>query len=510
MIVASAARRREWRGGALVLLVACLLLAACRNSSAIATLDSFTGKVDRDRAKSVGRWETAARQASFDVGDAVRTAERSKATMRLFDQSTLGLEQRTIVRFLDRPSGSKKAKVELEMGEATLEVGNAELDLDLGLGSAVIEPRGKIRLVRSGDAVRFEVVIGAARLLTDRERIELEVGEAVDILPDRSLRRAGSAAASASAVASLAPSAAPEPADSVSPLEITPGASSAAVPGARSSGPAVVDFGAAPGDSFVIHDPRPPTAVAFAVAGRCPGTAVLTVDPGRAKAQETAGEGRVAAMFSAGTHRYALSCQNPNGSLGPRVAEGTISVVADAGSRQLAKSAPASSVDTDGRRYTVLYQTLLPKISVRWPNAPTAASYALAIRSPSGSRSYTSKTPSYSLGAGTLGEGEHTLVFEANGMRSKATSVLIRFDNAAPTASIASPPDGGFSAGSSVLVSGAALPGFTVTVGGKELAQDSQSRFSEEVTAPAGERALVIRFSQPGRGVHYYLRRSAQ
>jgi hypothetical protein len=59
-------------------------------------------------------------------------------------------------------------------------------------------------------------------------------------------------------------------------------------------------------------------------------------------------------------------------------------------------------------------------------------------------------------------------------------------------------------------VSGAALPGFSVSVGGKELAQDGQSRFSEQLTAPAGQRALAIRFSQPGRGVHYYLRRSAE
>jgi hypothetical protein len=260
----------------------------------------------------------------------------------------------------------------------------------------------------------------------------------------------------------------------------------------------------------VIHDPRPPTALGFTVEGRCPGAAVLRIGPGGPKAQETAGERRVAAVLSRGTHRYTLSCPEPNGELGPRFAEGTVTVLADAGSRQLPRSAPVSQLDADGRRYTVLYQTLLPKISVRWPNAPAAPSYSLSVRSGSAARTYSSKTPSHTLAAGALAEGDHTLVFEANGTRSKATSLSIRFDNAAPTASIASPANGGFSAGSSVLVSGAALPGFNVSVGGKELAQDRQSRFSEEVVAPAGQRALVIRFSQPGRGVHYYLRRSGE
>ena len=111
---------------------------------------------------------------------------------------------------------------------------------------------------------------------------------------------------------------------------------------------------------------------------------------------------------------------------------------------------------------------------------------------------------------GALPEGEHVFTFEADGKRSKPTSVVIRFDNAAPTASLSSPADGSFAPGSSVLVAGSALPGWTVSAGGRELEQDAQNRFSEQVVTSSGERALVIRFSQPGRGVHYYLRRSAR
>jgi len=122
----------------------------------------------------------------------------------------------------------------------------------------------------------------------------------------------------------------------------------------------------------------------------------------------------------------------------------------------------------------------------------------------------TTGSPSYSFAVGALGEGEHALTFEGGGARSKSTSLVIRFDNAAPTASITSPADGSFAAGARVTVSGTALPGFVVSVGSETLEQDAQNRFSKVVAAPAGQGALPIRFAQPQRGVHYYLRRSAR
>jgi hypothetical protein len=270
-----------------------------------------------------------------------------------------------------------------------------------------------------------------------------------------------------------------------------------------------VDLLASAGDSFVVHDPRPPTAVAFTVPG-CPSGAVLTIESRKKGSRETIGSGRVSAEFSQGTHRYSVACLGGGKSPGAPVARGTLSVVADAGLRTLAKTAASSSVDTDGRRYTVLYQTLLPRLSVRWPNAPAASSYTLSVRSKQGTRTFSNTSANHTFDSGSLAEGEHALTFEGDGRRSKETSVVIRFDNAAPTASLTSPADASFAPGSSVLVSGAALPGWSVAVAGRELAQDEQNRFSEVVGAPSSERALAIRFSQAGRGVHYYLRRSAR
>jgi hypothetical protein len=87
--------------------------------------------------------------------------------------------------------------------------------------------------------------------------------------------------------------------------------------------------------------------------------------------------------------------------------------------------------------------------------------------------------------------------------------VDIRFDNATPAASIVSPADGSFGPGAQVKVAGTAAPGSTVSVGGVELTQDDQHRFSGDVQAPSAERALAIRFVHPQRGAHIYLRRPA-
>jgi hypothetical protein len=485
------------------LALASLLLVACRKGDAIAELEQVNGRVSRDHAKSTGNWEPAAPGAAFRVGDGVRSGPASRALLRLFDRSVLELEPNTVLRFRDKSTSGKGAKLDVEMGQATLEVAGEAFELEMTMGSARLEANGKVRLARSGDGLRLEVMIGSARILSAGEALELRVGDAVDIVKTRIERvpaaSAGPALPPAVSSASLQPEA-----SAVAVAETAV----AAVPGSRPEGPGVVDVVAGAGDSFVVHDPKPPTSVAFLHSG-CDGELVLTLDPGK-RARETGGRGRVSAEIASGSHRYSLTCVKPGESKGVRVADGSVAVIADAGARRLARTAPASVVDADGRRYTVLYQTLLPNISMRWPNAPAAPSYTLRVSSSSGSRSLSSSKPSYSFGAGALGEGDHTFSFEGGGARSKSTSVAIRFDNAAPTASIASPADRSFAPGASVVVSGSALPGWTVSSVGKDLTQDAQNRFSGEVSAPVAERALVIRFSHPSRGNHYYLRRSVR
>jgi hypothetical protein len=223
---------------------------------------------------------------------------------------------------------------------------------------------------------------------------------------------------------------------------------------------------------------------------------------------EVVGERTVNVPLGPGGHPYVVRCLGADGRPGEEVAHGSIGVSADAGTRRLPTQPAASVVDADGRNYTVLFQNLLPSVTVRWPRAPAADSFVLSVKPPKGpAQSLSTKQPQYTFTSGKLVEGTHEFTFEGGGVRTNPTVVEIRFDNATPAASITSPADGSFGPGAQVRVAGSALPGSTVSVSGVELPQDDQHRFSGDVQAPSSERALAIRFVHPQRGAHLYLRR---
>jgi len=502
------APRFGWRvAGVLILLL--LLIGAFSiwrsRPEVVATLRTFAGQVERDHGATVGAWQGAPVGATFLIGDGLRTRPRSTATVELAGAHQLSLEPNTLIRFLTRPSDPKRTRVALEMGKVELTAADDALEFETELGAVRVEKHGRARLAREGEGLRLEVTIGKAEVDRDGKRWELSVGDAVEVSSTEPLRRVPAAAA-ASAGAS-AKSGVAATSDSAAANAVGSGAPSLAgtslTPGLER-----VDLWLAAGESAVIHDPKPPTSVGVLASEQCGGTALLSIDAGKSHATERVGQGRVGVELTSGTHRYALQCLRAGETRGEKIGQGTISVVADAGLRKLADTAPLTKVQLDGRRYTVLYQGLLPKISLDWPNAPKAASYVLSVSSPKGTKTLNSSAPSYAFASGALAEGEHQLSFQAGAARSRQTTVVIRFDNAAPTASIASPADGSFTPGSSVLVAGTAQPGWLVTVGSETLAQDPQNRFSMQINAPA-ERALAIRFTKAQRGVHYYLRRSA-
>jgi hypothetical protein len=477
-----------------------LTLSGChRNSDELARLDVMQGRVDRDQAAQQGTWSAAAVGASFKVNDGVRTAAAATAKLRLSDGSGVALQEKTLLRFLATPPGKKTHGLDVQTGEVELDVGSEGLQIETQAGSAVLEPGSRVRLRKTDQGTRFAVEIGAAHL-TDAHQ-DVKAGESVEI-------GIGQAVIERIPAPSAAPSAAPAPVTAPSADASAAPAPSSDAPGSdapstdpRKAGPALADVMAGAGDSLTLHDPHPPTVVGFPTS-HCPGIAVLELG----KKRETIGTGKVTAAFPAGTQRYRLRCDADT----KPFAEGTVSVVHDAGNRRLSFTAPVNRIDTDGRRYTILYQSLLPKVSVRWPNPPSGGPFTLGLSSQGRQKTFSSASPSYALPAGILGEGSHELWFEAHGERSRRTSVVVQFDNAAPTASISSPAERGFAPGATVSVAGMALPGWTVSAGGHELPQDSQQRFSGEVTAPADVGALAIRFSHPQRGVHYYLRRSSR
>lgn len=267
-------------------------------------------------------------------------------------------------------------------------------------------------------------------------------------------------------------------------------------------GPGYADLVVDAGDTFTVHDPKPPTAIGFRLGDKCPYGAVAQI----AKKTRGSGVGQVNALVAKGRHSYQVRCLERGGLGDEVVASGSITVVRDAGTRPLPKSAPSTHVNTDGRRYTVLYQNRLPRISVGWASAPKAQGYTLTVNG----RSIQTGGPNHGFRPGALSEGTHSVYFSAKTdppRRSRTTTVVIRFDNASPTATIQSPPDGEFEPGSKVAVSGMAMPGWSVFVGGEQLKLDGNMRFHRDVPTGAEESALPVVFKHPTRGVHYYLRR---
>jgi hypothetical protein len=269
------------------------------------------------------------------------------------------------------------------------------------------------------------------------------------------------------------------------------------------------DISAEAGESFFVHDPRPPTAIRLQFGGRCPSGGVVRVHSGSG-GQFANGENSASLAFGAGRHSYTLHCLGDQIDREATVARGTITVLHDAGTRPVPNTPPATSINIDGRGYNVMYQNQLPRLVVTWPHAPAASGYALHVESRSGSKTYASGSASYTFESGALPEGRHTLYFEGGGRISRRTGVEITFDNAAPMASLATPVQPEVSEGGEINVAGVAQPGWSVEIEGTKVEQDGQRRFKQGVRMPTSQRALAVKLTHPSRGTHVYLRRAAR
>lgn len=273
-------------------------------------------------------------------------------------------------------------------------------------------------------------------------------------------------------------------------------------PNAVQRGPDSHNLTVAAGQSFVVHAPSVPVAIGFEFGKKCPEEAQLEVVGGR---QQTRAKGRGNLAFGAGVRAYALRCIGRRGP-GRVVARGTVQVLIDTGTRKLPKSAPVSYVEADGRSYTIYYQNQLPEVVVRWPSPPTQPKFQLLLDH----RPIELDTPSHRFRSGELSDGAHTLSFQAQGRRSRTTTVIVRFDNAAPKASLTTPEDRGFSAGDLVPVEGVALPNWKVSITNGTVTQGAGERFRGQVQTSKDQPDIAVRLSHPRLGTHYYLRRAAE
>lgn len=438
---------------------------------ALAELVGFSGATERDEASAVAKWYAAKSGDDFHVGEGARTAERAEAQFELSGGAKLKLKPASIVRFHRRtPDGP--IKVDVEMGEVDVQSGAGALTIDSEFGALVLDANSAVNLSRKGASLLVDVELGGLqmnqRVLSAGTKLSFELGGIVVDLP-----------ALATTVA-VAPEAPPAPQPAKEP-ELVLG-----------NGVKYADLVTGAGSSIVVHDPNPPTAIGISTSSVCQGPARLTSGD-----QVTEGSGQLNLKFTPGQHAYEVSCLDK-----PEVvaAKGRVGILRDSGTQRLPTFAPTANIVTDGRAYTVMYQHKLPTVSVSWPTAPKADSYTLTV----GGRTITTKTPNYTLHS--LSSGRHKLTFAAATTpvrTSRQTTVEVQHDVQAPTGEVADPPVD-FAPSDSVAVRGNTLPGWSVSVGGKELSVDGQRTFSTEAN---GNQTIPIVFSHPTYGTHYYLRR---
>jgi hypothetical protein len=168
-----------------LLLVALLCAGACRSgcgrSAALAQLEKAEGTVDRDHAAKLQVWTRAPIGAEFFEGDAIRTAIRASAVVRLDDGSRAALQAETIVRFLSTKPGSGEHGLDVVAGEAVIEVGSDGMKLRTSVGLASLDSNTRIRLAKTTRGVRYEVLVGKARVDTTNGPRELTRGSSIEV-----------------------------------------------------------------------------------------------------------------------------------------------------------------------------------------------------------------------------------------------------------------------------------------------------------------------------------------
>ncbi len=388
---------------------------------------------------------------------------------------------------------------QLSEGRSQVAAGST-LRTDHGTTIEIATPDGHIRM--QSDA---EISLGAASARATHGRFEvegagrtrLEVPGGAIILSDEDGPTSASLDLSASGDAQVvvrSGSVVRETADGA--VRIRPAsadAASANAPSAPTDELAAVVLRA--GETVAIHDPSPPVRTRIEATADC-SSPTWRVD-GRAQSA-SAGHAALVIALRAGSHRYELRCGS-----GPRQ-DGTIRVDRERGIASMSRTAPRTVVDADGRPYSVLYQTLLPEILLRWPRAPGAGPYTIDVQRGGNTRHVSTASASHTFASGEIAEGTSTLVFRAaDGSRSPPTTLDIRFDNTTPVASLREPA-AGTALSSPVHVAGTAAEGAHVSIGGTSVTLDRSERFAAD--APLVDGCVAIRVALAGRGIHYYVR----
>lgn len=257
------------------------------------------------------------------------------------------------------------------------------------------------------------------------------------------------------------------------------------------------------GESPVLHDPKAPVPVRVMFGDACASTGIVEVAKDRAFKKliaRSGGNTGANVLVPAGTFSYRVRC------VGGKGATGTLRVDRESGRTPLPKQAARTTVEMDGREYTILYQNVLPQLTLAWRKAPPKPSYTFVIKPAKGAeKRITSPGAKLELPAGDLREGSYTTWVEAVlGARSEQSRIVIEFDNAAPSAAI----DTIEVTGNAFRVKGTVIESSTVSVNSTPVALDRHQRFDTRVNAGEGEDGVGVRIAHPQAFIHYYVMRA--
>jgi hypothetical protein len=513
-----------------------VVLTGCKRAPAPATapairadarLTAWTGTVEIERA---GKILPAAKDAPLLVGDLVRTGADARAHLGFDNGQTVHLGERALLR-LGRDAASS-LELTVIVGQAHVEGGALgavtgdrprALQIVTPGGPVRLTPGGRLRVKALSDRTHYELMVGQASLTgADAGIVTLTPGDGLSIAIGGSVLERYHiqlGPTEVERIEAVDPDKAAASDDEPSPsMALGPGSAGTDVAAPRSNG---IDVTLTAGETATVHsEGRSAALVRFRLPPDCPApTAVLRGLPRDTRKSVNAPNddaGFVSARLAPGYFAYRLICA------GKQRARGTLTIRADTGLATLPRRPPRNRLDADGRRYTVLFQNLLPTFELSWPHAPSSAAYVLHVQTRGrahGSHTWPSSTPALELRPGAVPEGEHTWWWSTpDGRRSATTSLTLKFDNAALTAEIQAPrpqqaglpdPISG-SVPAALEVAGTTLPGSRVTVDDLGLPLDAQGRFRAEIPLPpADRRALAIRIEHRRTGVHYYLRRLA-
>jgi hypothetical protein len=512
-------RRSALAFSAILVGLAALAASACSRPAPVATLLEAGGIVERGKSEA---WTSVAPGAPFIIGDTLRTGAASRARLALAGGGVIRVGEHARLRFQQGGvTGQPMPAIAVELGSAEVDDTVVPVSILTAAGSARLERGAHVRVRADGQTSTLEVVVGRAVMLEGGQEVPIDAGQGVRIRlgtaeVERFVLKVGQAvvepAAPRGTAADAVPPTAPEPAQAVAegagPADKKDPVDDA--DSGRSHGDSDrADVTLSVGESATLHDGHAPAAVRLRVAGLCPAEAIVELGGRGHHRERLSGSRSVVLRLRPGAQPYRVRCAGDDRKTEPR-ASGVLSLRRDTGNVPLARRAPVNVIDADGRRYTVLFQTRLPELTLAWPDGPRGTTgLELHLDPGTGERVVQSASPTRPLPAGTVKEGTYTFWYRApDGKQSPKTTLSIRFDNAAPTAQFFRTAAGASkNPHGAITVDGVTVEGAKVSVGGQPLAVDVHGRFRVEAAPLDGDDAIAVRLEHPRTGIHYYVRR---